>query len=99
MHAVHVIADEELDPPARSMLAVDPEDASVARPLVADARVEYLERFAAWRAELASSWRGEGLSYTTATVSEPASRVIRRVASTALGGGRDAALRARSEAR
>ena len=97
MHAVHVVADEELDPPARSMLAVDPEDASIARPLVADVRAEYLERFAAWRAELATSWRGEGLSYTLARVSEPTSRVVRRIASRALGGSGDAALHARSE--
>src|SRR5688500_3342115 len=99
VHAIHVIADEELDPPARSMLAVDPEDASIARPLVADARVAYLERFGAWRDELARSWRGQGLSYTVARVSEPASRVLRRVASAALGAGRGAAANARSEAR
>jgi uncharacterized protein (DUF58 family) len=99
VHAVHVVADEELDPPSRSMLAVDPEDASIARPLVADVRAAYLERFAAWRAELAAAWRGEGLTYTLARVSEPTSRVVRRVASAALGGGRDAALHARSEAR
>ena len=99
VHAVHVVADEELDPPMRSMLAVDPEDSSIARPLVADVRAAYLERFAAWRSELATSWRGEGLSYTLARVSEPASRVVRRIASRALGGGRDAALHARSESR
>ena len=99
VHAIHVVADEELDPPSRSMLAVDPEDPSVARPLVGDVRAAYVERFAAWRAELAAAWRGEGLSYTMATVSEPASRVVRRVTSAALGAGRDAALHARSEAR
>jgi uncharacterized protein (DUF58 family) len=99
VHAIHVVADEELDPPGRSMLAVDPEDPSIARPLVADVRAAYQERFAAWRAELATAWRGEGLSYTLARVSEPASRVVRRVASRALGGGRDAALHARSEGR
>ena len=99
VHAIHVVADEELDPPNRSMLAVDPEDGAIARPLVADVRGAYLERFAAWRAEIATSWRGEGLSYTLARVSEPPSRVVRRVASRALGGSRDAALHARSESR
>ncbi len=99
VHAVHVIADEELDPPARSILAVDPEDASVARPLVADSRSAYLERFGAWRNELAASWRAEGLSYTLARVSEPASRVVRRVAGAALGMGRPTTPDVRSEAR
>ena len=96
VHAIHVVADEELDPPSRSMLAVDPEDPAVARPLVADARAAYLERFGEWRSQLAASWRGEGLSYTMATVSDPLSRVVRRVASVALGAGRDAALQTRA---
>jgi uncharacterized protein (DUF58 family) len=99
VHAVHVVADEEIDPPTRSILAVDPEDASISRPFVAEARAAYLERFAAWRSQLASSWRGEGLSYTMALVSEPPSRVVRRVAGSALGVGRAASLDARSEAR
>ena len=99
VHAIHMVADEELDPPARSFLAVDPEDASVARPFVAEARAAYLERFAAWRTELAASWRAEGLSYTVARVSEPASRVVRRVAGAALGMGRAAASDGRRETR
>lgn len=98
VHAIHVIADEEIDPPARSILAVDPEDSTIARPFVADARAAYLERYGEWRAQLASSWRGPGLSYTVARVSEPSSRVVRRVASAALGGMRDAG-HARSETR
>lgn len=95
VHAVHVVADEELDPPKGAMLAVDPEDASVARPWVADTRPAYLARFAAWREELAAAWRGEGLTYTLAITSEPASRIVRRVA----GGGLGADSRARREAR
>jgi len=81
------------------LLAVDPEDPTIARPLVADARAAYLERFGEWRSQLAAAWRGEGLSYTLATTSEQTSRVVRRVASTALGAGREAAMHARSEAR
>jgi uncharacterized protein (DUF58 family) len=99
VHAIHVVADEEMNPPSRSMLAVDPEDAMVARPFVAEARAEYLQRFASWREQLAASWRGEGLSYTLAVVSDAPSRVIRRVASVALGAGRVGATHARSEAR
>ena len=99
VHAIHIVASEELDPPARSFLAVDPEDATLARPLVAESRGVYLERFAAWRAEVAASWRAEGLSYTVALVSEPVSRVVRRVAGAALGTGRAAASDARRETR
>lgn len=99
VHAVHVVADEELDPPRRSVLAVDPEDASLARPLFAESRAAYLERFATWRNELAASWRAEGLSYTMGRASEPASRVVRRVAGAAFGTGRAMAAGARSEAR
>ena len=99
VHAIHVVAEEELDPPTRSMLVIDPEDPSIARPFVADARAAYLERFGEWRSRLAAAWRGEGLTYTMAPVGEPASRVVRRVAGGALGAGRGAALQARSEAR
>jgi len=99
VHAIHIVADEELDPPARSILAVDPEDASLMRPLVADSRAAYLERFAAWRTELSASWRAEGLSYTLARVSEPASRVVRRVAGAALRSGRAVAPDVRREIR
>ena len=88
VHAIHVVAEEELDPPARSMLAIDPEDPSISRPFVAESRAVYLERFAAWRADLAAAWRAEGLSYTLATASEPPSRVVRLVAGVALGSGR-----------
>jgi hypothetical protein len=38
VHAIHVVAEEEIDPPARSMLAVDPEDATISRPFVAESR-------------------------------------------------------------
>ena len=53
------------------------------RNIVAEARAEYVQRFASWREQLAASWRGEGLSYTMAVVSEAPSRVVRRVASVA----------------
>jgi uncharacterized protein (DUF58 family) len=86
VHAIHVVAEEELDPPGRSMLAVDPEDDTIARPFVPEARAAYLARFAAWRAELAAAWRGQGLSYTMAVTSEVASRIVRRVAGAGAAG-------------
>ena len=95
VHAVHIVADEEVDPPGRAMLAVDPEDDAIARPFVGDARATYLASFAAWRSALAASWRGDRLTYTQAITSEPASRVVRRVA----GAGVGSAERARVERR
>ena len=95
VHAIHLVADEELDPPGRAMLAVDPEDDAIARPFVGDARAAYLASFAEWRAVLAASWRGAGLTYTQAVTSEPPARVVRRVA----GAGVGAAERARVEGR
>ena len=99
VHAIHVVAAEELEPRSASMLAVDPEDASISRPFVAESRAAYLEGFAACRNELAAAWRAEGLTYTLAVTSEPASRVVRRVAGAALGTGRAGNLEARNEAR
>ena len=99
VHAIHVVAEEEFDPPASSMLAVDPEDRSITRPFVAESRAVYLERFAAWRSELASQWRADGLSYTLARVAEPTGRIVRRVAGVALGAGRVGGFDPRSQAR
>ena len=74
---VHVVADDELDPPARAVLATDPEDASVRRPLTAASRDAYLQAFGAWRAELARAWRAAGAGFATVTTGEPAARAIR----------------------
>jgi len=95
VHAVHIVADEELDPPGRSILAVDPEDASVSRPFVTESRAEYLSRFGAWREQLAAAWRAEGLSYTLAVASEPGARIVRRV----VGAGQGTDLHPRREER
>lgn len=99
VHAIHVVAAEELEPRAASMLAVDPEDASISRPFVAESRDAYLEGFGAWRNDLAAAWRAQGLTYTLAVTSDPASRVVRRVAGAALGTSGAGSLEARSEAR
>jgi len=95
VHAVHVIAPEELDPPV-GFLATDPEDAAVRRPLVDASRAEYLAAFAAWRDGLARAWRDAGASYTLVVADEATERAVRRVvapgalsrASVAAGGTR-----------
>jgi uncharacterized protein (DUF58 family) len=63
VHALHVVAAEELAPPRDLALAVDPEDERVRRPFDAAARAEYLARYAEWRASLARAWRRAGASF------------------------------------
>ena len=81
VHAVHIIAREELEPTARPVTAVDPEDASIARPLVAATRGDYEAAFAAWRLRLARGWRaiGDGAGYTEVVDDEPVARAVRRI--------------------
>ena len=78
-HAVHIVAQHELEPPARAILAIDPENDSVRRPLVDATRDAYQEAFAQWRAALATDWRGAGASYTMVRDEEPADRAVRRI--------------------
>lgn len=78
-HVVHVVATEELHPPTRTVLAVDPEDATVRRPLTRDAIDAYARDFAEWRAATAHAWRAAGATYVLATTDEEPTRVVRRV--------------------
>ncbi len=80
VHAIHIVASEELDPVRGSVLATDPETPALARPLTSVSRGGYLEAFAAWRDELANAWRASGASYTMVTTDEPAAAAVRRVA-------------------
>ncbi len=79
VHALHVVAAQELAPPRELALAVDPEDARVRRPFDAAARAAYVERFGAWRASLARAWRQAGAAYAQVTTDEAPARAVRRV--------------------
>jgi uncharacterized protein (DUF58 family) len=79
VHALHVVAAEELAPPRDLALAVDPEDARLRRPFDAAARTTYLARFAEWRTELARTWRQAGAAYALVATDEPPARAVRRV--------------------
>ncbi len=57
VHAVHIVAREELDPSTSAILARDPERPDVLRPLVDETRAEYVAAFSAWRDDLAKRWR------------------------------------------
>lgn len=91
VHAVHVVAAEELRP-ADAALVRDPEDPTVQRPVTDATRAGYERAFAAWRAELARGWRAAGVSYVEVVTAEDAARAVRRVTH-ATGGATAAAAR------
>jgi uncharacterized protein (DUF58 family) len=79
VHAVHVVAAEELAVPRALAVAQDPEDARVRRPMDAAGRAAYGRAFGDWRAELARAWRDAGAAYTLVRADEPPARAVRRV--------------------
>ena len=88
-HAVHVLAQEEVDPARGLRLVADPERPDLRRPLPPAAREEYLRRFEAWRTELARGWHSAGAGYTAVVAgAEPLRQTIRRIAALPGRGGR-----------
>lgn len=79
VYAVHVVAREELEPPRRHQLVLDPERVSLKRPLPVAALTEYRRRFATWRAQLAREWRTAGIVYVVAVTGEPVAPLVRRI--------------------
>src|SRR5688572_8677489 len=79
VHAVHVVAREELDPSAQAIRAVDPEDPSILRPLDDVMRARYVSNFARWREQTASAWRQAGSTWTEVRTDEDPSHGVRRV--------------------
>jgi len=81
IHAIHIVAPEELNPSRDMLLVADPEVPEVRRPLTGDARDVYTEAFAAWRESLSHAWADSGVSYTMAVVGEETpDHLIRRIA-------------------
>ena len=78
-HLLHVVARRELEPDDEAVLATDPEDERIARPLVADTREAYRTRFAAWRNEVASRLRADGIAYHEVVDDAPAEQLVRRI--------------------
>jgi uncharacterized protein (DUF58 family) len=79
VHAIHVVAPEEIDPPRETLLVSDPEQPDVRRPLTRDARDVYLKTYSAWRDRLAHDWSDAGISFTEAIVGEDPPDLIRRI--------------------
>lgn len=77
--AVHVVADEELNPPTRPFVASDPERPDYQRALSVENRAGYLAAFAAWRAGVAADVHAMSASYTLTSTAEPVREVVRRI--------------------
>jgi hypothetical protein len=81
VHAIHIVAREELDPERESAMVSDPESNEIRRPLIGDARERYLEEFTAWRETIAHDWSDAGISYTLAVPGDDTTdHLIRRIA-------------------
>jgi uncharacterized protein (DUF58 family) len=79
IHLLHAVARREIDPPTAAMMAVDPEDSALERPLVPATRDGYRERFDAWRAQVAAAFRADGAAYHEVVDDQPADIVVRAV--------------------
>lgn len=86
VHAVHVVAREELEPAPQAIRAVDPEDAAIVRPLDETLRTRYASNFAVWRERVAAAWRDSGATWTTVTTEEDPALAVRRVIAASSGG-------------
>jgi uncharacterized protein (DUF58 family) len=80
LHALHVIAPQEIDPPKETLLVSDPEAPEIRRPLTGDARDVYVKAYSQWREQTAHDWSEAGVSYSVAIVGDEApDHLIRRV--------------------
>jgi uncharacterized protein (DUF58 family) len=79
MHVAHIVSRAELAPPRGAILATDPEDVRVARPLTEATRDAYIAQFDAWRASVSRGWRDDGVAYNEVVDDEAAEVVMRRL--------------------
>jgi uncharacterized protein (DUF58 family) len=80
---LHLLTPEELDPPPEAQLAVDPERPTLRRSLDADGRRAYRVALDSWLDRMQVDFRGAGVRYVRAFTTEPAARIVRRVAADA----------------
>ncbi len=80
VHALHVIASEEVDPPTSVSVVIDPEVEDVRRSLGSETRATYVRAFSEWRGSVASRWLSSGAAYRAIIVGrEPLSHTVRRI--------------------
>lgn len=77
---VHIIATEELHPPAGALLAVDPEAPAMRRMLDGSVRATYQDAFTRWMDETAAAIRAVGIRYVRAATDEATPHLVRRIA-------------------
>jgi uncharacterized protein (DUF58 family) len=87
VHVAHVVAREELEPARAAILATDPEDAAVARPLTTAVHAAYRAVFDEWRAEVSRGWHADGVTYHEVADDEAADVAVRRIVSPPVGTG------------
>ena len=85
VHVAHIVSHAELEPAHRAMLATDPEDRLVARPLTDGNRTAYRAAFDAWRDQVARAWRDDGVAYQEVLDGEAMDVAVRRVVAPAGG--------------
>src|SRR5512141_683350 len=56
IHAIHIVASEEMSPSQDNVMVADPEAPDIRRPMIGEAREKYLEAFALWREERPHEW-------------------------------------------
>jgi uncharacterized protein (DUF58 family) len=80
VHAVHVIAREEIEPTREAVMVSDPEASDVRRALTRDTREAYIAAYSAWRDRIAHDFSEAGVAYSTAVVGgETPDHLIRRI--------------------
>ena len=80
VHAVHVIAREEIYPARDSLMVSDPEEPDMRRALTGDTRDWYVAAYGAWRDHIAHEFADAGVAYTTAIIGEETpDHLIRRI--------------------
>jgi hypothetical protein len=77
---VHIVAEEELDPPGDALLAVDPEAPAMRRILDGELRIAYRDAFTRWLDDSATALRAAGVRYVRAMTNEAAPHLVRRIA-------------------
>jgi uncharacterized protein (DUF58 family) len=80
VHAVHVIAREEIDPPREAAMVSDPEAPAVRRALTGDTRDAYDAAYGEWRDRIAHEFTEAGVAFSSAIVGEESpDHLIRRI--------------------
>ena len=85
---VHLLARAELEPGTERAVAVDPEDATLRRPLSRTTRRAYEAAFTEFRQSMRNRWLATGARYVTIVDDQPPADAVRALVRAAAGTGR-----------